>query len=256
MSIRRVNRGSSHSYIDTETGDRIPGVTTILNEGLPKPALINWAANTTAAYAIDRWDELTELSPSRRLKELQGARFADRDAAANRGTQIHRLAERLSRGEQVDVPDALRGHVESAVQFLDDWNVQPAITEAVVVNYTHRWAGTLDLIADLADSQRWLLDYKSSRSGAYGDTAYQLAAYRNAEYFRRGPNDPEEPMIPVDATGVVWIRADGYELYPYETGPAVYREFLYIAQVAAAADRCKDYKGEALTVPTRQGVPA
>jgi hypothetical protein len=251
--IKRMNRGRAHWYVDTDTGEKIPGVTTILGDGLPKPALINWAANTTAEYAVDHWDDLTGMSPSARLKALKDARYADRDAAANRGTEVHKLADHLSRGEEVDVPDALRGHVESAVAFLDEWNVQPVLTEAVIVSYRHRYAGTLDVVADLADGRRWLLDYKTSRSGAYGDTAFQLAAYRNAEFYRTGPSDPELPMIPVEATGVVWLRADGYELYPYETGPAVFREFLYIGQTAGAADRSKDYKGEALSPPVRSG---
>jgi hypothetical protein len=246
MSIRRINRGRGHSYVDTDTGEKVPSVTGILGDGLPKPALINWAANTTAEYAVDRWDELGELSLSKRLNELKAARYADRDSAANRGTLVHKLAERLAHGEEVDVPDELRGHVESAVRFLDDWDMQPIVTEAVVVNYSHRWAGTLDAIADLADGRRWLLDWKTNRSGPFGDTAFQLCAYRNAEVYV-DTDGTEKPMLPVDATGVVWLRADGYELFPYETGPAVYREFRYIQQVAAAAERCKDYRGEALT---------
>jgi hypothetical protein len=249
VTIKRVNYGRGHGYIDTDTGVKIRGVTTILSDGLPKPALLNWAANVTAEYAVDRWDDLSALSPSKRLKELQGARYADRDAAANRGTQVHGLAERLAQGEEVDVPDALRGHVESAVRFLDDWNVQPVITEAVVVSYKHMWAGTLDLIADLADGQRWLLDYKTSRSGAYGDTAFQLAAYRYADCYLDPVSGVELPMPEVDAAGVAWIRADGYDLYPYEAGAAQYREFRYIQMVAELGDRSKSYKGEALTAP-------
>ena len=51
-------------------------------------APINWAANTTAEYAVDRWEELAELGPSEKLKRLKAARFEDRDQAARRGTDV------------------------------------------------------------------------------------------------------------------------------------------------------------------------
>src|SRR2546426_12762917 len=104
--IRRKNHGKGHSYVDAN-GAKVPGVTTILGDGVPKPALINWAAKTTAEYAVDHWEDLSALGPSARLKELNGARFADRDAAARRGTEVHGLAERLVAGAEVEVPEPL-----------------------------------------------------------------------------------------------------------------------------------------------------
>lgn len=250
--IKRVNRGRNHSYIDTDTGEKIPGVTSILSDGLAKPALINWAANTTAEYAVDRWDDLAPLGPSAKLKELKAARYADRDAAANRGTEVHQLAERLSRGEEVTVPEALRGHVEACVGFLDEWDVQPVLIEAVVVSYTHRYAGTLDLVADLADGRRLLLDYKTARSGVFPDNALQLAAYRYADAYRADNTTPEQPLPEVDGCAVVHIRADGYSLVPVEAGPAVFRTFLYAKQMWAwANDTSKTVVGDALAAPER-----
>lgn len=251
--IKRVNRGRNHSYIDTDTGEKIPGVTTILGDGLPKPALITWAGNVTAEYAVDHWDELAELSPSAKLKTLRDARYADRDAAANRGTDVHNLAERLSHGEQVDVPDVLAGHVEACVRFLDDWHVQPILTEAVVVSYQHRYAGTLDLIADLNDGRRLLLDYKTGRSGVFPDTALQLAAYRYAEKYRISNIAPESPLPEVDGCAVVHIRHDGYSLVPVDTGPEVFRTFLYVQQLWQwVNDQSKTVIGDALGAPERK----
>ena len=54
---RRIDKmafGKPTHYYQDANGNRIPGVTTILNEGLPKPALINWAANATAEAAVLR----------------------------------------------------------------------------------------------------------------------------------------------------------------------------------------------------------
>jgi len=57
--IRRKETARGHHYVDAENR-RVPGVTTILG-ALPKDALINWAANTTADAAVNRWDELGAL---------------------------------------------------------------------------------------------------------------------------------------------------------------------------------------------------
>src|SRR6266511_4269547 len=215
VSIRRVNHGKGHSYIDTDTGLKIPGVTTITGDGIPKPALLKWSAETTASYAVDHWDELSTKAPSVRLKELYGARYAVKDAAANRGTQVHKLAERLVTGEAVPVPDHLAGHVASYVHFLDDFDVQPILVEATVWHPEHGYCGTLDLIADLLD-----------------------------------PDDPEHDMPTVDATGVVHVRADGYDLVPVEAGEAQFRTFLYAQQIGQFLATSRDLIGEPVVSPT------
>ena len=252
--IKRVDRGRSHWYVDTDTGEKVPGVTSINGEngGLPMPALTGWAGNSTAEYAIDNWDDLGQLSVSERLNTLKKARYEKRDAAANRGTEVHKLAEKLAHGQDVEVPEELVGHVDACIKFLDDWNMQPIVTEVTVVNYRHHYAGTLDAVADLADGERWLLDWKTNLKGPYGDTAFQLAAYRYAERYRIDNRSTEQPMIPVDRCGVVWLRADGYDLHPYQADERVFRQFLYIAQVAIAVNDADSYKLPALTAPTQE----
>lgn len=259
MTIRRVNRGRNHWYEDIDTGQRIPGVTSYLDKGVPKPALVSWAANTTAEAAVDRWDELAALPPTARLKELQRARYAAKDAASNRGTQVHKLAEKLVIGEQVAVPDEIAGHVESYVRFLDEFDVQPVLVEAVVYSPTHNYCGTLDLIADLLDPDdpepdpalrrriRWLLDIKTNRSGIFGETALQLAAYRYADVYI--VDGIEYDMPEVDMVGAVHVRADGYDLIPLEAGPEQHRQFLYVQQVAQFIEQARDLVGEPIVSP-------
>lgn len=252
--IRRVNRGKGHYYEDTERGTRIPGVTTYTDAGIPKPALINWAATATAEYAVDHWDNLANMSPSERLKALQRARWAVKDAAANKGTKVHKLAERLVQGEKVAVPDELAGHVESYVRFLDEFDVQPVMVEFVVWNETHSYCGTGDLIGDLVDPDdpdgpavRWLLDIKTNRSGIFGETALQLAGYRYAEFVLE---DGELVQVPeVDLTGAVHVRADGYDLIPVEVGPTQFRQFLYAAQIADFVEHSRDLVGDPIEPP-------
>lgn len=253
--VRRINHGRGHRYEDAH-GNRVPGVTTILGGGVPKPGLIKWSADATIAHAIDNWAELSELPISERIKRLERARFADRDSAAHRGTQIHKLAQRLVAGHEVDVPDELVGQVHAYVEFLDQWRVQPRLVEYVVMSHRHGYAGTADLNADLIDpddtagTQTWLLDVKSSRSGVYGETALQLAAYRYADVYI-GPDGQEHELPPVQRTGVVHVRPDGYELVPVIAGPRQHREFLYTQQVARFVDGARDLVGEALTPPRR-----
>lgn len=246
--IRRKNHGRGHSYVDAN-GAKVPGVTTILSEGVPKPALINWAATTTAEYAIDHWDQLSELSPSARLKELTGARFADRDAAARRGTEVHALAEKLVNGDEVEVPEALAGHVEAYVDFLDRFQVEPVLVEFVVVSHSWGWAGTCDLIADFPGlGKRLLCDIKTSRSGVFGETAWQLSGYRYADSYM-DEYGIEYPMLEVDGCAVIHVRADGADLYPMQTGEQQLREFRYIREVSRACARSRDYVGEAILPP-------
>jgi hypothetical protein len=245
----RVDRGRGHTYL--LDGRKVPGVTTIIGNGLPKPALINWAGNVTAEYAVDHWDELTQQAISDRLNVLKKCRYAERDAAANRGTQVHNLAEQLVHGTEVDVPDELAGHVESCVKFLDDWKVTPVVVERPVFNRTQRYAGTLDIVADLSDGRRLLIDYKTNKSGPFGEVALQLAAYRYAEFYLDEAS-AEIPMPEVEGCAVAWIRADGYELVPITAGPEQLRAFLYVAQVAQFADIARDLIGEALTPPRLQ----
>jgi hypothetical protein len=270
--VRRVQVGRNHVYKDAN-GQRVPGVTTILGDGVPKKALINWAGNATADYAINNWDELAEMKPAARLAKLQKARYEERDAAANKGTRVHKLAEQLVAGKTVKVPDDLAGHVESYVQFLNDWEPDPVMVEAVVMSHKHGYAGTLDLAAlfsidDLmaADGVAepitgWsrddghafaLVDLKTSRSGIFGETALQLAGYRYADTWLDETTAPpvEKPMPVFDLVLGLHVRADGYDLRPIEAGTEQLRELLYARQVGIFAEvNSKHYVGEPLTPP-------
>lgn len=259
--IRRVNRGKNHWYVDTETGHRVPGVTSITDGGLPKKALINWAANSTAEYAVDHWEELAELGPSVRLKTLQGARYAVKDAAANRGTKVHDLAEKLVHGERVTVPDELAGHVQSYVRFLDEFDVRPILVEKTVHSAKHNYCGTFDLIASLIDTddpepdpelrgrQTWMLDIKTNRSGIFGETALQIAGYRYADVYIDEDEEAEYELPDIDRCGAVHVRTDGYSLIPLVVTPLQHRKFLYAQQIAEFTETSRELVGEPVPSP-------
>lgn len=266
MRIARKANGHNHWYVDLAAGgERIPGVTTLVGAGLPKPALLNWAGEATAEYAVDNWDQLAGLSPSERLKKIKGGRYEKRDAAANRGTQVHKLAERLTAGEQVVVPDELAGYVQSCVRFLDDFQLQAVYVEAVVYSETRRHVGTADLIADVLlpdlpeydeiprDGEgfsRGLLDWKTSRSGIFGDVAMQLAPYRFSEYLIDPVTDDVVDMPEVGFCAGIHLRPDGYSFVPLLCGEDQYSDFLYLKEVARIVESLRDLVGAPITPPT------
>lgn len=234
----RRNYGRGHGYKDA-TGRKVPGVTTILSNGLPKPALVRWAANTAAEYAVNNWDALASQPVSDRLNAIKDAPNASKNAAALRGTKLHDAAQQLQETGTVDVDPEQLPLVENYLRFTDEWALQAEHVESAVYSVLHGYAGTLDLIGTLTDGRRWLLDLKTSK-GVYGDMALQLAAYRYAQYLSPGGDTDDIPMPQVDAVGIVHVRADGYDLVPLTAGPAEHKAFLYIAQVAATADRLRE----------------
>ena len=244
---RRVNRGRGHSYfLDGEPCD---GVTWVVGNGVPKPALIDWAARTTAGYALDHWDDLAAMGSAERLRTLERARWDATREAAVRGTDVHTIAQQLAAGADVNVPEPLVGHVDSYLRFVEEWKPSEILVEAVVGNRRWRYMGTLDLVAQLADGKVWLLDWKTGGKGIFREAALQLAAYRYADFYL-DPLTREHPMPTVDATGCVWLRADGYDLVPVETTDDVWRTFLYAQQVAQFTNRpSEDFIGDAVTPP-------
>ena len=206
-----------HYYIDGD-GHRIPGVTSIINNGIPKPKLINWAGRATAEYAVDNWDTLGEMAPAKRLKTLEGGRYETSNKAKDRGTQVHLYAESLVQGLKVEgPPDELRPYIDNYVKFIDQAKLDPIQVEVVVVNYTRGYAGTLDLIAELTmptgERETWLLDIKTGETGIYPEAALQLAAYRNAEFYI-DQNGNEAPMIHVDGCAAIHVTADDAQMIP------------------------------------------
>ncbi len=249
--IRRIDSAKSHYYRD-KNGARVPGVTTIIGDGVPKPALINWAANATAEAAIDRWDELGLLSPAKRLKELQGARYAEKDAAARRGTEVHRAAEELLAGKSVKVPEEIAGHVEAYARFLDEFQVEALHVEFSCVSYRWGYAGTADLCSRLVlpdkGPKTLLMDLKTTRSGVFGETALQLAAYRYPDAWV--VDDEEIDPVEVDYCAAIHVRGDGYDLVPVEAGEQQHKQFLYAMKVREFGLESRDLVGAPIIAPT------
>lgn len=249
--IRRHDTAKGHYYKDA-AGARVPGVTTLIGDGVPKPALINWAGNSTAEYAVDNWDDLAALPPAQRLKRLQGARYAERDKAKDRGTEVHRAAEKLLSGQSVQVPEEIAGHVESYARFLDEFKVEPVHVEFSCISYKWGYAGTADLCGWLQLPERGrtllLMDLKTSRSGVFGETALQLAGYRYADVW--AIDGKEQQPDPVEHCAGIHVRGDGYDLVPVECGEQEFKDLLYAARVGQFVARSRDLIGAPIAPAT------
>jgi hypothetical protein len=235
-------------------GRKADGVTTVLKNTVPKPALINWAPKVVAEWVADHPEEIAAMADWNRDKvvnELKGKPWEQRDAAGNRGTEVHALAERLVKGEEVAVPEELSGYVESYVKFLDEWQPKPVLVEAVVASRKWTLAGTLDLVADLPNGERALMDLKTSK-GVYPETALQCAAYRWCEIYLDGDgNEQSLSALGVNASYVVHVRADGYDVRPLDTSEDVWKVYQHLIWLSRRmGDAMKPWLGAAEPAPT------
>ena len=253
MSLKFSER--AHKYwLD---GRPVPGVTTLIGKGLPKPAIPYWAARTVAEHVVADPAAVVEMvermGPRAAVAALKETPWQKRDDAAVRGTDVHALAERLVHGEDVDVPEHLAGHVEGYARWLDVFDVEPILTERSVASRRWWYAGRFDLIARIGDTT-WGLDIKTS-SGIYGETALQIAAYMGAEFYVNDDDPDTEHAIPtVDRIGAIHVTADGSVLYPLLNDAADIADahgiFLHVAHVAKRTDWIKGRVGDPIEEPS------
>ena len=205
-------------------------VTDIIERGVPKPALVSWAADSSAACVVNEWDAITGMEPFARGNYVRSARFRVSDPAKLRGAELHRLLEAVILGREVQVSDQLYGAAKALTDLVDAWDLTPVLSEAPVVNFTYGYAGRLDLIADDRTGARCLVDLKSGKA-VYDEAALQLAGYRYAEGYLDAAGTLL-PMVPVDAARVIHVTVDSAELVPVDASEKTWRTFLHAAVTA------------------------
>ncbi|HWC30709.1 MAG TPA: hypothetical protein VG845_11575 [Dehalococcoidia bacterium] len=220
-------------------GERFYSVTTMINGGMPKPALINWAKKFTAEYAYDHQDVLAAMvadgDRDGAIDWLKNAAYRDRDKKADLGTYLHEAIEAYALGKPFPkIRDEASARMTNFHGFLEEYRPVFEMTEASVFNRTHRYAGTLDAIIRLGDpgngeGARLLLDMKSGKA-VYPEVALQLAAYTHAEFVAM-PDGSEKPMPPVDGACALHLSDDGFELVDVQADEEVFRFFLHVREV-------------------------
>jgi len=253
MSEAHLKREGPGRY--TWDGSPFLSVTTILNDGVPKPALKQWSANEAASFAVEHMDdpEFRALPLYKKMDEIRFAHARRSKAAMARGTTIHRHGEQLAAGAAVDVADALRGPVEAYARFMDEWQIEPIAAETPLCNTQYRYAGQADLWARIGrrDQARALIDLKSG-GDVWPETALQLAAYRYCDIWQPNGPESESSSVPeVDLVYVAHILPDAVRMVPMIATPAEWKTFLYAQQVARwmrSVARDKDGRAERVLV--------
>lgn len=261
MTLTRRNYGRGHSYaID---GQKAPGVTSILRMRANE-AFVTSAAQKTAYYAVDHWDELSRMPLSVRLTRMAGARWEQLTAAGLRGTKLHAYAWRLHLDQEIpgdELSDEQAALVDSYLTFLDRTALHVVAAELVVGNRDPLYCGTADLVADLPaltygeddiPASRWLLDLKTAVSGVWPDAAMQTCAYSRAEmYVKADGSTGQLAELGIERCGAVHVRADGWDLYPLEVGEDVWQTFSRYAWLYqhAGDEAVKQWVGAAIDPP-------
>lgn len=158
----------------------VPSITTVLSRAAVD--LGGWHG-WLAAQAVLEDDRLAGAlgSPSRMrtvARDAAGAAERYRDRAAERGDRVHNYCEQTAlqaMGEPADVEQAravLRDHGEEAyaARFDEWWDLyspKPLAAEITVWNHTVGYAGTLDLVAEIA-GKVCLIDYKTKGTDRNG----------------------------------------------------------------------------------------
>lgn len=132
-----------------------PRVTSILSIKA-KPALLRYYGNM----------------PDFKTGQLIAARSADE------GTAVHETVEAILRGEHIAVPAAIQPAVEAFIEFRRNNDLVPLKIEERIISHDHRYAGTIDVLAEV-NGTVGVLDIKTSLS-IYRDYGMQTAAYIQA----------------------------------------------------------------------------
>jgi len=131
-----------------------PRSTAVLKESLHNPKLEAWRLRVG-------WQESEGI----------------KNAAAERGTKVHKALELIARGEIPKLPRSLQGYLEQFYSFTRDYAPQYITTERTLFDETHVYATTVDGIAVIKGFSELpvTVEYKTSKA-IYPSHIYQAAA--------------------------------------------------------------------------------
>jgi hypothetical protein len=241
--IRTERREGSRFYRDSDSQQRVPGVTSIIDM-LNKPFLPPWNAKMVAELAIDSIDFLQRMAESDKQGAIDYLRHAARrytDEASVRGTKAHDIFELEIRGQDSgEIEQELIPYRDNFRRFLDVAQPKLIRAEETVWSDEHGYAGRFDALAELlldedgrldprGEPSQKIIDYKTGKR-VYPSVALQNSAYRWAERII-AQSGQVEPMPPIDGGMVLRCNAAGWELTPVRTDREVFAAFLLLREV-------------------------
>lgn len=230
--VSTIKRGGSRFYVNPDTAEKVPGVTSILGM-LPKDFLRYWASKMVAEEAVADLGSVVSIAmrdPQAAIDYLKRAPDRNVGKAADTGTAAHALFEKMASGEPVGrVHPDLKPFATHFAEFLDV--VQPEILfqEETVWSEKHVYAGSFDGFGIIEGERVWL-DWKTTRSGVHEEVGLQLAAYRFADYLIR-EDGGRVPMPEADGGAVLHVRPEGWSLVPVRCDEATFEVFLHLREV-------------------------
>lgn len=236
--INTIKRGGSRLYVHPESADKVPGVTSVLNM-LPKGFLKFWASKSVAEYAVNNIGAVVTLAmndKSAAVDLLKRAPDRDTAQAAEAGTDVHDLFERLARGEDVGrVREELKPYVGIFKGFEKQYAPEFLFLEDTVWSETHGYAGSFDFIAkvtdpDTSDRMTVIGDWKTTRSGVHAEVALQETAYKNADYIIQ-PDGTKADIPHLDAGIVVHARPEGGQVVAARIDDELFGFFLALRKI-------------------------
>lgn len=246
-------RSEKHVY-HWEGGPGMPGVTSVIAKIDKSGPLIAWAKGVTADAALADLEGLSKMAaergPAVAKAYLTAHATGESDAAKYLGSSVHRLAEQLTRGEEVDIPPEELDYIDAYNRFRNDWSPDFRSLEHYVANLRWGYGGTFDFLA-MIDGKMTLGDLKTGK-GHYVETRLQLSALGHAEFLGM-PNDPKKYTLPpIEQYVVLHVRPgaypDGYQLYRLDLTDRDWNAFLGALAIYRWAQQ-RPTKGEPLLAP-------
>lgn len=233
--VATFHRGGSRFYVHPESGDKVPGVTSVLNM-IPKPFLKAWGEKLVATEAVEglaNWQPLAERDPQAAIDYLKQTPRRTTKEAADIGTAAHGIFESLALGEPLgNITDALLPYAAQFSNFLDTVQPEYLATEDTVWSEKHGYAGSFDALMRIQGERCWA-DNKTTRSGVYPEVALQLSAYSHADYILDGETGEQQLMSPdpADRGVVIHVRPEFWALYEVPIGDEIFATFLALRDV-------------------------
>lgn len=207
--LTEITRSADHRY--KYQGKWYPGTTGILKVlGATFSQAANYGAKHASLAAVDLANELPKMIETvgreGAAKAVASAGNNYRDKAAQKGTDIHGLADLVVRNQPIPV---MADHIRDAVKAYAEWWAASGWTlrtsEAMLINVEMQYGGTLDLLARDKDGRTVLADIKTG--GVYKEAVLQLAAYSGAEKIETDAGIYAMPTV--DRHVILNVTADG-----------------------------------------------
>ncbi len=203
-----------HAYFLHGKNVFVPGVTTILKR-LDKPALIQWAANQAADYFRDALGDFRpigengERGPQAIIGDAdvtrisEAARKAHKNVvkdAADVGTQIHGLCQKIFQGDMINLPPNTDHRIHNGLKAIREWiaanDVTPIESERIILSQKWFYAGTCDLLATV-NRKISVVDFKTGKA-VYMEHRLQTAAYQVALEEELGEPIDDRHLVRLD----------------------------------------------------------